>query len=320
MGSKPLILPRRLRSGSRVALIAPAGPLIDTDDIRRAEELCGALGYQPVVGSNAAARQGYLAGTDQQRLADLNAALGDAECDAVWCIRGGFGVTRILDGVDFDAARRDPKPVIGYSDITALLLALNRETGLITFHGPVARAPMPRFSREHFERVLARPEPAGVLGTLPVRPDVLVPRENRITTVSPGVAQGPLIGGNLTLLHCLVGTRWFPDLDGAVLFLEDVGEELYAIDRMLAHLRSVGSLSKLAGVVIGRFTEMKRSSGDGALGLEDVLRTYFEPLGVPAASGFPIGHIDDQWTIPIGVRARLDAGAGTLELLDRAVA
>jgi muramoyltetrapeptide carboxypeptidase len=210
--------------------------------------------------------------------------------------------------------------VIGYSDITALLLALHQQAGLVTFHGPVARAPMPRFSREHFQRLLGNPAAAGPLGSLPVPADVLLPRENRIVTITPGTAEGPLIGGNLTLLHCLIGTRWFPDLDGALLFLEDVGEELYAIDRMLAHLRSIGSLSKLAGAVIGRFSDMKRSPGDGALGLEDVLRTYFAPLGVPAAFGFPIGHIDDQWTIPIGVRARFDAEAGEVALLGSAVA
>ena len=127
------------------------------------------------------------------------------------------------------------------------------------------------------------------------------------------------MGGNLSLLQCLVGTAHLPDLDGAILFLEDMGEDLYRVDRMLAHLRAAGVLARLAGVAVGRFTELKRHMSDGAFGFDEVLATYFEPLGVPVAFGFPVGHIDDQWTLPLGVRARLDAGAGELELLEPAV-
>ena len=149
---------------------------------------------------------------------------------------------------------------------------------------------------------------------------MLVPKENRILTLRPGVAEGPLMGGNLSLLQCLVGTPHWPGLDGAILFLEDVGEDLYRVDRMLAHLRAAGVLAGLAGVAVGRFTQLQRHMSDGAFGFDEVLATYFEPLGVPVAFGFPVGHIDDQWTLPLGVRARLDAGAGELELLEAAVA
>jgi muramoyltetrapeptide carboxypeptidase len=153
------------------------------------------------------------------------------------------------------------------------------------------------------------PDPAGVL----------VPKENRILAIRSGIAEGPLMGGNLSLLQCLVGTAHLPDLDGAILFLEDVGEDLYRVDRMLAHLRAAGVLARLAGVAVGRFTQLQRHTSDGAFGFDEVLATYFEPLGVPVAFGFPIGHVDDQWTLPLGVRARLDAGAGELELLESAV-
>ena len=319
MRSKAPIRPPRLARGSRVALVAPAGPLLEHDDLTRAEALCRALGYQPRLGSNTAQRYGYFAGTDEQRLADLNAALRDPEVDAIWCIRGGYGVTRILDQVDFDALARRPRPLIGYSDITALLNAALHHAGVVTFHAPMARAAMPPFSRRHFERVLASGEPAGRLDRLPAPPDVLLPKENRITTLCGGIAEGWLAGGNLSLVQCLVGTAHLPDLDGAILFLEDVGEDLYRVDRMLAHLRMVGALGRLRGVVVGRFTELKRAMSDGALGFEEVLATYFLPLGIPVASGFPIGHIDDQWTLPLGVRARLDADAGELELLEPAV-
>lgn len=320
MGSKPLVRPPRLTRGSRVALVAPAGPLLERDDLTRAEALCRALDYEPVVGSNAGNKYGYLAGTDDQRLTDLNAALNDAAIDGVWCLRGGYGATRIIDRVDFEALARRPKPLIGYSDITALLNAAVRLANVVSFHGPVARASMPAFSRWHFERVLACPEPAGRLGRIADRADVLVPQENRIVTLRSGIAEGPLAGGNLSLLQCLIGTPWAPDLKGAILFVEDVGEDLYRVDRILAHLRAVGALAGLAGVLVGRFTELKRQTGDGALGFDEVLSSYLLPLGVPVAYGFPVGHIQDQWTLPLGVRARLDAGTGEVEILEAAVA
>jgi muramoyltetrapeptide carboxypeptidase len=320
MGSKPLVRPPRLTRGSRVALVAPAGPASERDDLTRAESLCRALDYEPVLGANAGNRYGYLAGSDDQRLADLNAALADPAIDAIWCLRGGYGVTRIIDRVDFDALARRPKPLIGYSDITALLNAATRRAGVVTFHGPVARASMPAFSRWHFERVLACAEPAGRLGRIPDRPDVLVPQENRIVTLRPGIAEGPLVGGNLSLLQCLVGTSWVPELQGAILFVEDAGEDLYRVDRMLSHLRGAGAFTALAGVIVGRFTELKRGTNDGALGLDEVLSSYFLPLGIPVAYGFPVGHIQDQWTLPLGIPARLDAGLGEVEILEAAVA
>jgi muramoyltetrapeptide carboxypeptidase len=320
MGSKPLIRPPRLTSGNRIGLVAPAGPLLERDDLTRAQELCSALGYEPVLGKNAYRRSGYLAGTDDERLADLNAALQDPSIDAIWCIRGGYGSIRLLHRVDYAAIARRPKALIGFSDITALLNAVTHVTGVVTFHGPVARASMPAFSQVHFERVLACAEAPGRLGQIPQPPDVLVPQENRVVTLCPGVAEGPLIGGNLTLLQCLIGTPYFPELAGAILFLEDVGEDLYRVDRMLAHLRLVGALRSLAGVVVGHFADLKRSGGDGALGFDEVLASYFEPLGIPVAYGFPLGHTEAQWTLPLGVRAQLDADACQVELLEPAVA
>jgi muramoyltetrapeptide carboxypeptidase len=319
MGSKPLRRPPRLKPGSRVALIAPAGPLLERDDLTRAQELCRALDYEPVLGTNAYSRFGYLAGTDDHRLSDLNGSLQDPSIDAIWCIRGGYGALRLLDRVDYDAMARHPKALVGFSDITALLNAVTRISGVVTYHGPVARAAMPEFSQRHFQRVLASAEAPGRLGRIPPPADVLVPQENRIVTLRGGTAEGPLAGGNLSLLQCLIGTRYLPDLEGAVLFLEDVGEDLYNVDRMLAHLRIVGAFRQLAGVAVGRFTDLERAGRDGALGFDEVLATYFEPLGIPVAYGFPIGHIECQWTLPLGVTARLDADAGELDLLQPAV-
>ena len=314
-----MVRPPRLVSGQRVALVAPASAPETPADFRHAETACRALGLTPVLGPNARKRIGYLAGSDEERLADLNAALADPTTDAVWCLRGGYGITRVLDRVDLAPLARRPKVIIGYSDITALLLAVTHLTGIVTFHGPVALARLTTFTRRHLERVLLRAAPAGVLDALPPARRSAA-RAALPVSLSGGVASGPLLGGNLTLLHGLLGTPYFPDPRGAILFLEDVGEPLYAVDRMLSHLRLAGALDRIAGVAVGQFGAMKRRERDRPMTLEDVLRHYFEPLGVPVVLGFPIGHIESQWTIPIGVRARLDADACSLELLEPAVA
>ncbi len=318
MQQKP-ILPPRLAPGARIALVAPSGPLLERDDSARAVALCRALGFAPTLLPNAERAYGYLAGRDHERLADLNAALTDPQYDAVWCLRGGDGMNRIVGEVDFAGFARAPKVVIGFSDITVLLLALWRETGVVSFHGPVAREPMPAFARRSFEAVLTHAAAAGTL-EIPLPPsDVLVPLEGRVTTLVAGRATGPLFGGNLTLLQSLLGTRFAPDLRGAILFLEDINEDLYRVDRMLAHLRLAGALDGLAGVAIGQFNDCRRATPDGGLGLDEVLLSYFGPLGVPVVMGLPIGHIPAQWTIPLGIRAALDADSCTLTLLDPAV-
>jgi muramoyltetrapeptide carboxypeptidase len=319
MQQKP-IRPPRLAPGARVALIAPSGPVLERDDQTRAAALCRALGLEPVVLPHAHKVHGYLAGHDAERLADLNTALTDPRFDAVWCLRGGDGMNRIVADVDFGGFARAPKPVIGYSDITVLLLAIWCETGVVSFHGPVAREPMPGLARRTFERVLMQAAAAECLESAEAPGGVLVPLEHRVVTLAPGRAEGTLLGGNLTLLQSLLGTRFQPDLRGAILFLEDINEDLYRIDRMLAHLRLAGMLDGLSGVAIGHFSDCRRATPDGALGLDDVLHTYFGTRGIPVVMGLPIGHIAAQWTLPIGVRASLDADTGTLTLLDPAVA
>lgn len=316
MQPKP-ILPPRLRAGSRVALVAPSGPLPEGDTTARAEASCRALGLEPVVMPNSGKRWGYLAGRDEERLGDLNHAIADPAIDAIWCLRGGSGLNRIVDRIDFDAFARRPKVVIGYSDITVLLLALWTKCGVVTFHAPVARTAPTDFWCSHLERQLFHADPAGMLKTESVA-DGKAPEP--IVTVAPGTARGRLIGGNLSLLQTLVGTPYFPDLDGAILFFEDVNEAVYRIDRMLAHLRLAGALERVAGVMIGRVTDIPRNPGDDVFGLGGLWQEYFGNLDIPVAAGFPIGHIESQWTLPIGVMAALDATNGTLTLLEGAVA
>src|SRR5687768_1114590 len=183
MGSKPIARPPRLGNGSRVALVAPAGPLLEQDDLTRAKALCRALAYEPVLGKNAHARYGYLAGTDEERLSDFNSAVSDPSIDGIWCIRGGYGSIRLLDRLDYDGLAAHAKAVIGFSDITAVLNAITQLTGLVTFHGPVARSSMSAFTRQHFERVLSRAVGAGRLDRIPEASGVLIPREHRIVSL-----------------------------------------------------------------------------------------------------------------------------------------
>ena len=309
-----LILPARLNPGSRVALLAPSGPLPDSCDVARASENCRLLGLEPVVMPNCRKSWGYFAGTDQERLDDLNSALTDPTIAAVWCLRGGSGMSRIVNRLDFAAFARHPKVVVGYSDITVLLLALWTKTGVVSFHGPMSRARLTDFSRAHLERALFNAVAAGALDDNVAGADA-----EPVVTITPGIARGRLIGGNLSLLQTLIGTEYFPDLDGAILFLEDVHEALYRIDRILAHLRLTGALDRLAGVAIGRVTEIPLSVGDETFGLTGVWQEYFGSLDIPVAAGFPFGHIDSQWTLPVGVMAELDATNGRLTLLEPAV-
>lgn len=304
-----MIRPPALRPGTRVALVAAAGPLPE-GGVDRAIERVAALGWEPVAGEFCRCRTGYLAGTDAERAADLNRALRDPSIGAVWFLRGGYGTMRILDALDWDALARHPKALIGYSDNTAVHLAAHR-AGVVGFHGPHPHtAEFPDFARDELLRVLTVPEPAGVL---PFPAD-----GGRAETLAGGVAEGPLLGGNLSLLSATLGTPFAIRPEGAILFIEEVGEHPYRLDRLFSHLRLAGVLSAVAGIAVGGITESPVI--DGAPTAAEVVHDVLGGLGVPVAAGFPFGHFDDNWTLPMGVRARLDADAGTLALLEPAVA
>jgi muramoyltetrapeptide carboxypeptidase len=294
-----------LRGGARVALVASAGPLRGDEDLARAQENVRAFGWVPVVGAHALARDGYLAGSDADRLADLNAALTDDAIDAIWCARGGYGAMRILDQIDYAALRRRPKPIIGYSDVTALHAAMSTRCEVVTFHGPTGRAQLTPFSRASLERALGGDDSCGTA-------------ENA-TTLYGGRARGRIVGGNLALLCALSGTPYAPDYRDTILVLEDVNEAVYRIDRMLTQLRLAGALAQCRGVVFGQFTDIPTDSPEENLGartLEHVLGEIADLLKVPCVAGAPIGHIADQWTIPLGADAELDANERTLRILE----
>ncbi len=282
-----------------MALVAPAGPLRDEGDLRRAIDNVQSFGWEPVVGEHALARHGYFAGSDDQRVADLNRALADDAIDAIWCLRGGYGAMRILESIDYAAAARRPKPLIGYSDITALHSAFAPRSEMVTYHGPTARAVLSPFSRRSLACALVHGGDS--CGTA----------ENA-RVLRGGVARGALAGGNLALLSALAGTPFSPRLGDAILVLEDTDEPVYRIDRMMRQLLLAGLLDGVQGIVFGTCTNCPEAADDGARSLDDVIGEVATLLGVPAIIGAPIGHIDDQWTLPLGALASLDADRRTL--------
>ena len=290
--------PPLLAAGARVALIAPAGPIRDTD-LERAIANVRRFGWEPLVMPAARAADGYLAGSDEQRSRDLNDAIADRTVDAIWCLRGGYGAMRLLDTIDYQAVARHPKPLIGYSDVTALHAAFGRLANLVTFHGPTARQSLPPFSAHSLECALVSGH--NPCGDMPAA-----------TTLTGGSARGRIVGGNLALLAALIGTPYAPDYTGAIVVIEDVNEAHYRIDRMLTQLRLSGAFSSCAGIVFGKFTDIPKEFGDEAWSLARVLADTARRAGVPAVAGAPFGHTDVQWTIPIGARADLDADARTL--------
>jgi muramoyltetrapeptide carboxypeptidase len=289
-----------------------------------AEEVVASLGLVPKRMPAAARQTMYLAGTDEERAADLNAAFRDRSVDAIWCIRGGYGSGRLLPLLDWDAIRKNPKPLLGYSDITALLNGIHAKTGLVTFHAPNCSENISEYSLAELKRVAFSTEPAGVVAAAPpVEPkEGFVDRDDRLRRIVPGTGRGRLVGGNISVFSMLVGTPFEPPLAGSILFLEEVGEEPYRIDRWLTQFALTGRLSKCAGIVFGKFKDCvppDRGSFQGTWTWQEVVESRFGRLGVPILTGLRFGHVADKSTLPVGALAELDVGKGTLTLLEPAV-
>ncbi|HUF11599.1 MAG TPA: LD-carboxypeptidase [Longimicrobiales bacterium] len=314
----PPLKPPRLRSGQTVGLINPAGASYVSWDLEVVEESLAALGFRTVRGAHVLDRRGYFAGTDEERAADLNRMFADDAIDGILCVRGGWGSARILSLIDYDAVRAHPKVFVGYSDVTALLLAMHARTGLVGFHGPVGTATWNEFSVGWFRRVLMDAEAVTFANPIDVG-DNLVQTSDRVQTITPGRARGRVLGGNLSVLTGIVGSGYLPDWDGAILFLEEIGEDIYRVDRMLTQLKLAGILDAVAGVVFGKCTDCDSGETYGSLTLEEVLDDHLQPLGVPAWYGAMIGHIADKWTVPVGTEVEIDADAGTVTMLEPAV-
>jgi muramoyltetrapeptide carboxypeptidase len=239
----------------------------------------------------------------------------DPEVKAIICVRGGSGAARLLPLLDYEAIRRNPKVLLGYSDITALHSAIHARTGLVTFHGPIGAGSWNRFNVDQFQRMFferdlieyRNPDDRG---------DELVQRKNRTVTITGGKAQGELVGGNLSVLVALAGSKYLPDFAGRILFLEDVSEAPYRVDRMFSTLKLMGVLDQVAGVIFGQCTDCTPGDGYGSLTLAQILDDYLKPLKIPAYRGAMIGHLREQFIVPVGGRVEMDADAGTFRMLE----
>ena len=311
--------PARLKPGDTVGLVCPAAPAYSRETVQITIESLAALGLKTKLSAHFYDRYGYLAGRDMDRAADLNMMFADPSVTMIMAMHGGWGCARILPLLDYDLIRRNPKLLIGYSDITALLLGIHAKTGLATIHGPEGAATWNAYTVDWFRRVLMTGE--SVQFQNPVdKDDTLSPTKDRITTLRSGTAQGQLVGGNLTVLCHLIGSPYLPDWRGKILFVEDVHEDVYSVDRMLTHLKLAGILDQVAGFVFGKCTKCDAGSGGyGSLTLEEVLVEHIGSLTVPAYAGAMIGHVADKFTVPIGINAELNADAGTIRLLESAV-
>ena len=293
------VLPPVLRPGDRIGVAAPAGPP-RASALRRGIAVLEARGFRVVRGRHLRDRLAYLAGRDADRAADLRRQFADPDLAAIWFARGGYGSHRIVEALDFAVLRRHPKALIGYSDVTVLQAAALRHAGLVSFQGPmVAELGDPRAYRAGpLWRVLAG-----------------APAEFRLSrpgVVRPGRAEGPLVGGCLSILVSLIGTPYEPPLDGAVLFWEEVNEEPFRIDRMLAHLRLAGRLSRLRGMVVGRVLRRRPVRRGQGRPLRDLLGDHLAGTRFPVVTGLPLGHGPGNQVVPIGGRATLDTAAGRL--------
>nr|MBI1229863.1 LD-carboxypeptidase [Cytophagales bacterium] len=310
------LLPNAIKAGDVVGLISPSAATSERIQLQFAIEALEALGFRVKQGDNLANRRGHLAGTDQERASDLNAMFADPEVKAVICIRGGSGAARILPLIDYDLIRKNPKPLLGYSDITALHHAIYAKTGLITFHGPNGTGSWNSFNVTQFNKLFFEREQI-LYENERVEEDDLVIKKNRIQTIYPGTASGELFGGNLTVLTALAGSPYIADFTDKILFLEDIGEEPYRIDRMMSTLMLMGALDKIKGFVFGQCTDCDPSSGYGNLTLDQIFDDYILPLKIPAYRGAMIGHIPRQFILPMGAQVTLDADQGTIQLEER---
>jgi muramoyltetrapeptide carboxypeptidase len=277
-----------------------------------------ALGLRAVYGDHLFDRYGYLAGRDEDRAADINSFFANPEVAAVLALRGGWGCNRLLPLLDYGVIRNNPKILMGMSDITGLLVGVHAKTGLVNFYGPTGGSSWNEFTTDNARRVLFDGETVTMRNKVGTA-DRLVQVDNRVLTITGGTVRGRLLGGNLTVLAAMMGSDYLPDFDGSILFVEDLNEEIYRVDRMLTQLALAGVLGKVAGFVFGDCKNCDPGSGYGSLTLMEVLADHIGPLGVPAWYGSMIGHIADKFTVPLGVNAEIDADAGTIKLLEPAV-
>ncbi|MGE3802564.1 MAG: LD-carboxypeptidase [Candidatus Kapaibacterium sp.] len=318
---RELLKPPALKEGSTIGVVAPASG-VSSSEISSAVASLRRLGFAVKTGKYLTKGFGYLAAKDETRAKEFMDFVRDPEVDCVMAVRGGYGVMRILPLLDFDVIRANPKVIIGYSDITALVNAVYQKAGLIAFHGPVATSGFDSYSTDSFRRTLMQAAPAGEFAESDEYSGSSF-IEAKASTIVPGKATGRLVGGNLSLVSDVMGTPYQIDMEGKILFLEEIAEEPYRVDRMITQLALSGELAKCAGVALGRFSkcEAPRRGGEFtvSLSLEQVIRGTLEPLGIPTVYGLSIGHISKKLTVPVGGLATIDADKKTITIEEAAV-
>ena len=306
---------KRLKLGDTIGLIGPSGTVREAGAVDQAIAYMKELGFHVKVGESAHAKYGYLSGTDEMRARDINAMFADKEVDAIVCTRGGYGTMRMLDLLDYDVIRANPKVFVGFSDITALHIAFFEKCGLVTFHGPMATRWKPEFTdgftQPGFYNAVMKAQPLGVL--------VNAPDYHERKTVNSGCAEGLLVGGNLSLIAGTIGTPYEINTKDRILFIEEIGERTYCVDRMLTQLRLAGKFEDCAGVVFGDFNDCPVEYPEFGLTLEEVIRDVVSSCGKPIFTGLQAGHVSPKLTLPLGTRCRMDADRCTLEVLEAAV-
>lgn len=315
-----VVKPPRLRDGDTLGLVAPAGFVADRFGVEAIEDTVRAMGLVPKVAPHVTAREGYLAGTDAIRARELTEMFEDDNVRAIMAVRGGWGCARLLPLLDFATIARHPKLYVGFSDNTALHLAFAARTGVVGIHGPNASSSWPQASWEDFRAVAF--DGATPTWTVPTQSTGSLGRAaGQIRRFAGGTARGRLLGGNLTVLSALVGTPYLPDFTGAILFLEDTNESEYRIDRMLTQLSLAGILGKVSGVVFGQCSNcVNQGAGYGNFTVYEVMDQHFGKLGVPAFQGAQFGHVGRQLPLAVGIMAEIDADAGSIRMLEPAVA
>lgn len=311
-----MIYGKKLKFGDTLGFVAPSGTVRTEGAIERAVRETERMGFKVKLGESAGRKYGYLSGSDEVRARDINNMFADDEVDAIVCLRGGYGAMRILDRLDYELIARHPKIFMGFSDVTALHIALLNRCGLATFHGPMAavnwaNSPIDDYSRTSMYKALMHAEPMGELCN---------PPEQARQTVHPGAAEGLLVGGNLMLIASSLGTPWEIDTKGRILFIEEVGERTYCVDRMLTQLRLAGKFDDCAGVVFGNFADCPVEYPEFGLTLEEIIQDLVVPSGKPVFTGLRCGHCKPTLTLPFGVKCRMDADECTLTVLESAVA
>jgi len=319
---KKLIKPARLQKGDTIGLITPASSLFETEQTKiEAKEKMEALGFKVKFGENVNKKWDYLAGSDEERINDIHDFFEDDNVKAIFTIRGGYGTGRLLRHLDYSLIKKNPKILLGYSDITSLLIAIHQQTGLVTFHGPVATSTFTKYTQKYFYKTLTEANPVGEIEDAPY--DSNLQQSNRVWTVTGGKSTGKLTGGNLTLICMSLGTPYEIDTKDKILFVEEVGEQPNDLDRMLTHLYNAGKLDNCKGVVFDRMLKVKPANYSPAynsfLSVEEVIKDRFKRFDYPVCLGLSLGHIKDKPTLPLGIEAELDADMGRLSLLESAV-